>query len=127
MGLTESRDVRVHRLSGGQRQRLLVGTALVSRPRLLVLDEPSTGLDPNAREDLWDAVRAYRDTGGTVLLSTHSMEEAAALCERITVLDHGRVTAEGTPDGLVGEHAPGGTLADVFRAVTARIREEEAA
>ena len=127
MGLTESRDVRVHRLSGGQRQRLLVGTALVSRPRLLVLDEPSTGLDPNAREELWEAVRAHRDSDGTVVLSTHSMEEAAALCDRITVLDHGRAVAEGTPDGLVEEHAPGGTLADVFRAVTAHVREEDAA
>lgn len=127
MGLTECRDVRVHRLSGGQRQRLLVGTALVPRPRLLVLDEPSTGLDPNAREELWEAVRTYRGTGGTVLLSTHSMEEAATLCDRITVLDHGRAAAEGTPDGLVEEHAPGGTLADVFRVVTAHIRDEEAA
>lgn len=127
MGLTESRGVRVHRLSGGQRQRLLVGTALVSRPRLLVLDEPSTGLDPNAREELWEAVCAHRDTGGTVLLSTHSMEEAATLYERITVLDHGRVAAEGTPNSLVEEYAPGGTLADVFRTVTAHLREEEAA
>ncbi len=129
MGLTSSRDVRVHRLSGGQRQRLLVGTALVSRPRLLVLDEPSTGLDPNAREDLWEAVRAYRADGGTVLLSTHSMEEAAALCDRMSVLDHGRIAAEGTAEGLVEEHAPGGTLADVFRTVTTRAAEggEEAA
>src|SRR5699024_8129524 len=125
MGLNASRDVRVHRLSGGQRQRLLVGTALVSRPCLLVLDEPSTGLDPNAREGLWDVVRDYRSEGGTVLLSTHSMDEASALCDRISVLDHGRAAAEGTPHSLVEEHAPDGTLADVFRTVTTRTRASE--
>ncbi|GAA3977832.1 ABC transporter ATP-binding protein [Thermobifida alba] len=97
MGLTGSRDVRTAKLSGGQRQRLLVGTALVSRPRLLVLDEPSTGMDPNSREELWAAVRAHRDAGGTVLLSTHSMEEAEALCDRVAIVDRGRIVACGPP------------------------------
>lgn len=118
MKLGGSRDVRAAALSGGQRQRLLVATALISRPRLLVLDEPSTGLDPNAREELWRAVRIHRDTGGTTLLSTHSMEEAATLCDRLTVLDRGRVATAGTPEHLVEQHAPGQGLAEVFRAVT---------
>ncbi|WP_017587692.1 ABC transporter ATP-binding protein [Nocardiopsis ganjiahuensis] len=127
MGLTGSRDVRVNRLSGGQRQRLLVGTALVSRPLLLVLDEPSTGMDPNARQDLWAAVRGHRDRGGTVLLSTHSMEEAAALCDRVALLDRGRVAALGTPAELVSRYAPGHAdrgvgfgLEQVFRDLTGR-------
>jgi ABC-2 type transport system ATP-binding protein len=106
MDLADSRDVRVAKLSGGQRQRLLVGTALISRPRLLVLDEPSTGMDPNARQELWDAVRVHRDAGGTVLLSTHSMEEAEQLCDRVAVLHKGAVAACGSPSELIATHAP---------------------
>jgi ABC-2 type transport system ATP-binding protein len=106
MGLSASRDVRVSKLSGGQRQRLLVGTALISRPRLLVLDEPSTGMDPNARQELWNAIRAHRESGGTVLLSTHSMEEAEMLCDRVAVLHKGAVAACGTPQDLIDTHAP---------------------
>ncbi|MEV6672408.1 ABC transporter ATP-binding protein [Streptomyces sp. NPDC051162] len=106
MGLTDSRDIRVAKLSGGQRQRLLVGTALISRPRLLVLDEPSTGLDPNARQELWDAVRNHRKAGGTVLLSTHSMEEAEMLCDRVAILHKGTVAACGAPQDLITAHAP---------------------
>ncbi|MFF7727392.1 ABC transporter ATP-binding protein [Streptomyces sp. NPDC008001] len=106
MGLSASRDVRVAKLSGGQRQRLLVGTALISRPRLLVLDEPSTGMDPNARQELWSAIRAHRDSGGTVLLSTHSMEEAETVCDRVAVLHKGRVAACGAPADLISTHAP---------------------
>ncbi|WP_051824555.1 ABC transporter ATP-binding protein [Kitasatospora aureofaciens] len=106
MGLQDSRNVRVAKLSGGQRQRLLVGTALISRPRVLVLDEPSTGLDPNARQDLWSAIRDFRKAGGTVLLSTHSMEEAEALCDRVAILHKGAVVACGAPADLIAEHAP---------------------
>nr|WP_237539231.1 ABC transporter ATP-binding protein [Streptomyces sp. SID4951] len=106
MGLTDSRNVRVAKLSGGQRQRLLVGTALISRPRLLVLDEPSTGMDPNARQELWDAVRDHRKAGGTVLLSTHSMEEAEILCDRVAVIHKGEVAACGAPQDLIATHAP---------------------
>ena len=106
MGLQDSRNVRVAKLSGGQRQRLLVGTALISRPRVLVLDEPSTGLDPNARQDLWSAIRDFRKAGGTVLLSTHSMEEAEALCDRVAILHKGAVVACEAPADLIAEHAP---------------------
>lgn len=106
LGLTESLNVRVTKLSGGQRQRLLVATALISQPQLLVLDEPSTGLDPAARQELWEALRSRNSDGGTVLLSTHSMEEAATLCDRVAILHKGRVAACGTPDELVRRHAP---------------------
>ncbi|MFE9367961.1 ABC transporter ATP-binding protein [Streptomyces sp. NPDC006978] len=105
-GLTDSRDVRVAKLSGGQRQRLLVGTALISRPRVLILDEPSTGLDPNARQELWSAIRGHRDGGGTVLLSTHSMEEAETLCDRLAILHQGKVAACGAPQELIAQYAP---------------------
>ncbi|WP_018215589.1 ABC transporter ATP-binding protein [Salinispora vitiensis] len=106
IGLTESRDVRVAKLSAGQRQRLLVGTALISRPRVLILDEPSTGLDPNARQELWSAIRGHRVGGGTVLLSTHSMAEAETLCDRVAILHQGKVTVAGAPQELIAHHAP---------------------
>jgi ABC-2 type transport system ATP-binding protein len=105
LGLGECRDVRVAKLSGGQRQRVLVGLALVARPDLLVLDEPSTGMDPNARQELWAAVRGFRAQGGTVLLSTHSMDEAEQLSDRVGVVDAGRLEAFGTPEELVRRHA----------------------
>jgi ABC-2 type transport system ATP-binding protein len=106
LGLVDCRDTRIAKLSGGQQQRVLVGLALVARPKLLVLDEPSTGMDPNARQELWNSLRAYRRSGGTVLLSTHSMEEAEMLCDRVAVLHRGQIVACGTPDELIREHAP---------------------
>jgi ABC-2 type transport system ATP-binding protein len=114
LGLEDSRDQRVKRLSGGQRQRLLLGLAFIGRPRLMVLDEPSAGLDPHARRQIWEVVRAHRADGGTVLLTTHSMEEAAALADRLALLDDGRIVAQGTPDELVRDHA-GGHRAVRFR------------
>ncbi|MBB4934082.1 ABC-2 type transport system ATP-binding protein [Lipingzhangella halophila] len=106
LGLHDCRRHRVGKLSGGQRQRLLVGLALISRPDLLVLDEPSAGMDPNAREQLWAAVTGHRLAGGTVLLSTHTMEEAHALCDRVAIVDGGRVATYGAPEDLVREHTP---------------------
>ncbi|HEY0003376.1 MAG TPA: ABC transporter ATP-binding protein [Pyrinomonadaceae bacterium] len=99
--LEEKRGARVGKLSGGQRQRLAIATALVSAPDLLFLDEPTTGLDPQARLKLWDIVEKYQAGGGTVLLTTHYMEEAARLCDRVAILDHGRVIALGTPAELI--------------------------
>jgi ABC-2 type transport system ATP-binding protein len=101
VGLDEKRGARVGKLSGGQRQRLALACALVGDPELLFLDEPTTGLDPQARIAVWELVRRFRERGGTVLLTTHYMEEAARLCDRVVVLDHGRSIAEGTPAGLV--------------------------
>jgi ABC-2 type transport system ATP-binding protein len=99
--LEEKRDARVEKLSGGQKQRLSLACALVGDPELLFLDEPTTGLDPQARLKIWEIVEDFRGGGGTVLLTTHYMEEAARLCDRLAVLDHGTVIAEGTPAELV--------------------------
>lgn len=106
MGLVECRAVRARKLSAGQRQRLLVALALVSRPRLLVLDEPSTGLDPVARTQLWKVISGVRDEGRTVVLSTHSMEEAQALADRVAILHRGRLAACDRPSELVARFAP---------------------
>jgi len=101
VGLEEKRGAWVSRLSGGQQQRLAVACALVSRPDLLFLDEPTTGLDPQSRRQLWDLVLDFKAAGGTVLLTTHYMEEAHRLCDRVAVVDHGRVIALGTPSQLI--------------------------
>jgi ABC-2 type transport system ATP-binding protein len=99
--LEEKRGARVVTLSGGQKQRLAVACALVSRPDLLFLDEPTTGLDPQSRRQLWDIIRRFRAGGGTVLLTTHYMEEAERLCDRVAIMDHGRIIALGTPAELI--------------------------
>lgn len=118
--LHSKRDARVRALSGGQRQRLAVACALAGRPELLFLDEPTTGLDPQSRRALWEIVERFLDDGGTVLLTTHYMEEAARLSHRIGIMDRGRVVALDTPERLVAsldaEHvveltpAPGATF-----------------
>jgi ABC-2 type transport system ATP-binding protein len=106
--LEEKRGTQVRNLSGGQRQRLSVACALAGSPELLFLDEPTTGLDPQSRRQLWEVCEAFRAGGGTILLTTHFMDEAQALSDRIAILDHGEVIAQGTPleliRGLGGEH-----------------------
>ena len=99
--LEEKRRARVATLSGGQKQRLAVACALVSKPELLFLDEPTTGLDPHSRRQLWEIIRGFRAAGGTVLLTTHYMEEAERLCDRVAIMDHGKVIALGTPRALI--------------------------
>ena len=99
--LTEKADAWVGKLSGGQRQRLAVATALVCNPKILFLDEPTTGLDPQSRRQLWDIIRAFQREGGTVLLTTHYMDEAERLCDRLAIVDHGQVIAEGSPSDLI--------------------------
>ena len=101
VGLDEKRNARVGKLSGGQKQRLAVACALVSDPELLFLDEPTTGLDPQARLSLWDIVEKFREGGGTILLTTHYMEEATRLCDRVAIMDHGKVIALGSPAELI--------------------------
>src|ERR1700746_1352922 len=98
--LTEKADSWVGKLSGGQRQRLAVATALVCNPKILFLDEPTTGLDPQSRRQLWDIIRNFQNKGGTVLLTTHYMDEAERLCDRLAIVDHGTIIAEGAPSGF---------------------------
>jgi ABC-2 type transport system ATP-binding protein len=101
VGLEEKRDAYVRTLSGGQKQRLSLGCALVGDPELLFLDEPTTGLDPQSRRQTWEIVEGLKARGRTVLLTTHYMEEAARLCDRVAVVDHGKVIALGTPKSLI--------------------------
>ena len=101
--LGEKRDARVGTLSGGQKQRLAIACALVGDPELLFLDEPTTGLDPQARRQLWELIESFRSTGRTTLLTTHYMDEAERLCDRVAIMDHGRVIALGTPRELIAE------------------------
>jgi ABC-2 type transport system ATP-binding protein len=128
--LGEKANAFVGKLSGGQRQRLAVATALVGNPRILFLDEPTTGLDPQSRRQLWDLIRNFQRGGGTVLLTTHYMDEAERLCDRLAVVDHGQVIAEGTPSDLIdrlgGHHvvefeasgnSDDGAALDVWRAL----------
>jgi ABC-2 type transport system ATP-binding protein len=108
VGLTEKANAYVGKLSGGQRQRLAVACALVGDPELVFLDEPTTGLDPQSRRQLWDILRGFRAQGRTILLTTHYMDEAERLCDRVAIVDHGKVIALGTPAELIarlgGDH-----------------------
>jgi ABC-2 type transport system ATP-binding protein len=97
-----NRDTR--KLSGGQRQRLLLAIALINDPQILFLDEPTTGLDPQARRNFWDLVHAIKDQGKTVVLTTHYLEEAYNLCDDIAIMDHGKIIAQGNPKTLLTEH-----------------------
>jgi len=102
VGLQEKRDERVRRLSGGQRRRLDLGLALVGDPELIFLDEPTTGFDPRARRNAWDTIRGLRGLGKTILLTTHYLDEAERLADRVAVLAQGRIVASGTPAELTG-------------------------
>jgi ABC-2 type transport system ATP-binding protein len=99
--LGEKRKAWVGKLSGGQKQRLAIACALVANPDILFLDEPTTGLDPQSRRQLWGVIAAFRAGGGTVVLTTHYMDEAERLCDRVAVVDHGKVIALGTPKDLI--------------------------
>ncbi len=98
--LTEAADRTCKTYSGGMRRRLNIGIGMVHRPELLFLDEPTTGLDPQARARMWDEIRRLREDGTTVFLTTHYLEEADALCDRLAIIDHGRIVAEGSPEEL---------------------------
>lgn len=111
LGLTAKRDAWFMTLSGGQRQRLFIALALVNDPEVVFLDELTTGLDPQARRHIWALVRSIRDRGKTVVLTTHSMEEAERLCDRVAIIDHGRIVEIDAPEALVARHFPGGRIA----------------
>ncbi len=102
--LADRADARIHTLSGGMKRRLTIARALVNDPELLILDEPTTGLDPQARHMIWGRLRALRERGTTLLLTTHFMEEAERLCDELMVLDHGRVLEQGRPAELIRRH-----------------------
>jgi ABC-2 type transport system ATP-binding protein len=106
LGLGDKRNAWFMTLSGGQKQRLFIALALINDPELVFLDELTTGLDPQARRAIWDLVRGIRDRGKTVLLTTHLMEEAERLCDRVAIIDHGRIVDVDTPAGLVRRHCP---------------------
>ncbi len=121
--LTGRRDTRVDELSGGMRRRLLIARALVHRPRLLLLDEPTVGLDPQVRQELWALIDALRSEGVSILMSTHYIEEAERLADTVTIMSHGRVVAAGRPIDLVAEHA-GREVVEVY-GPPARLAEVE--
>ena len=110
LGLAEKRNARFMTLSGGQKQRLFIALALINDPELVFLDELTTGLDPQARRAIWALVRGIRDRGKTVFLTTHLMEEAERLCDRVAIIDHGRIVDIDTPDGLLRRHCPERTV-----------------
>ena len=123
--LTEKAKARPATLSGGQQQRFSIACALVNVPRILFLDEPTTGLDPQAKRRLWDLVTNLNGAGMTIVLTTHNMEEAEFLCGRIAIMDHGKIVAEDTPAKLIDQYAPEppaaplkGNIEDVFLALT---------
>jgi ABC-2 type transport system ATP-binding protein len=129
--LEGKRSSRVGKLSGGQRQRLSLACSLAGDPDLLFLDEPTTGLDPHSRRQLWETLKRFRSEGGTMVLTTHYMDEAEFLCDRVAIVDHGRVIALDTPDALIGALAApqvvvrNGTLEDVFMSLTGRHLRDE--
>lgn len=103
--LIEKRDVPIEKLSGGMKRRLILARALVNSPRLLILDEPTIGLDPQARHLMWEKLKALQSAGNTIVLTTHYLEEAERLCNRLVIMDQGKILVEGTPADLVRQHA----------------------
>ncbi len=123
--LVEKARAKPESLSGGQKQRFSIACALVNDPKVLFLDEPTTGLDPQAKHNLWDLVRSLNETGMTIVMTTHNMEEAEILCNRIAIMDHGKLIAQGSPQELILKYAPEppekvlhGNLEGVFLALT---------
>jgi len=123
--LSEKAKALPSQLSGGQKQRFSIACALANDPKVLFLDEPTTGLDPSAKRNLWSLVKTLNASGMTIVLTTHNMEEAEILCHRVAIMDHGRIAACDTPVNLIAEHAPAplqkpvhGNLEDVFLTLT---------
>ena len=125
VNLTDKARAKPAALSGGQKQRFSIACALANQPKVLFLDEPTTGLDPQAKHNLWDLARELNKSGITIVLTTHNMDEAETLCQRIAIMDHGKIIAEDSPQNLIHKYAPEppvsplhGNMEDVFLALT---------
>ena len=135
VNLKDKAKSKVKELSGGQKQRFSVATTLINDPKIVFLDEPTTGLDPQARRNLWDLVRSIRDKGATVIITTHYMDEAEVLCDRVAIIDSGKIIAMETPDRLIDKLVSSGferqkqvksaNLEDVFISLTGHSLREE--
>ena len=122
LGLTDKRDAWFMNLSGGQKQRLFIALALINDPEVVFLDELTTGLDPQARRAIWELVRQIRERGKTVFLTTHLMEEAEKLCDRVAIIEHGKIIDVDTPERLVKKHCPERTVVLITEDVSAEER-----
>lgn len=135
VGLTDKAKSKFKELSGGQKQRFSIATTLINQPQIIFLDEPTTGLDPQARRNLWDLIRQVRETGTTIVITTHYMDEAEQLCERVAVMEAGRIIAMDTPDALIDKLVASGferkkevkkaNLEDVFLSLTGHEWKDE--
>lgn len=135
VNLCDKAKAKYKELSGGQKQRFSIATTLINKPKIIFLDEPTTGLDPQARRNLWDLIREIRDQGTTVIITTHYMDEAEVLCERVAIIDSGKIIALNSPDKLIDELVATGferpkevkqaNLEDVFIKLTGHTLREE--
>ena len=135
VNLKDKAKAKVKELSGGQKQRFSVATTLINQPRIIFLDEPTTGLDPQARRSLWELIRTIRDKGTTIIITTHYMDEAEYLCDRVAIIDKGEIIAMDTPDKLIDDLVASGferpremkmaNLEDVFIQLTGHGLKED--
>jgi ABC-2 type transport system ATP-binding protein len=135
VGLEDKAKAKYKELSGGQKQRFSIATTLINKPSIIFLDEPTTGLDPQARRNLWDLIRTIRDNGATVVITTHYMDEAEQLCDRVAVMEAGKIIALDTPDALIDNLIASGferkkevkkaNLEDVFLSLTGQEWRDE--
>ena len=135
VGLTDKSKAKYKQLSGGQKQRFSVATTLINKPKIIFLDEPTTGLDPQARRNLWELIREIRGKGTTVVITTHYMDEAENLCDRVAIIDNGRIISIDTPDKLIDHLVASGferkkevkkaSLEDVFLSLTGKEWRDE--
>lgn len=123
VGLKEKTHVNIKDLSGGMKRALLLARALINNPELLILDEPTTGLDPHSRHSVWEQLNKLKSNGITIILTTHYMEEAEKLCDRVAIMDSGKIITTDTPSGLISRH--GGNLEDVYLKLTGRRLRDE--
>jgi ABC-2 type transport system ATP-binding protein len=135
VNLRDKAKAKFKELSGGQKQRFSISTTLINKPKIIFLDEPTTGLDPQARRNLWQLIKDIRDRGTTIIITTHYMDEAEVLCDRVAIIEKGRIVAIDTPDGLIDQLVASGfqkprevkqaNLEDVFISLTGHALRED--